>query len=58
MALLQKNGGLHLFWWFYCEEGDGNNVVAFLYGGGVVKKAMVASGYLFIYFFGPFGLVH
>jgi len=33
MALLQGNGDLRLSLWFCCEEGDGNNVVNFLYGG-------------------------
>jgi hypothetical protein len=26
--------------WFCYEEGDGSNVVTFLYGGGVVEKVM------------------
>jgi len=34
MALLQGNGDLRLSLWFCCEEGDGSNVVSFLYGGG------------------------
>jgi hypothetical protein len=33
MALLQKKG------WFCCKEGEGSNVIAFFYGGGVVKKS-------------------
>ncbi len=37
------------FLWFCWEEGDGNNVIAFLYGGGVVKKAMVV-GYFILFF--------
>jgi hypothetical protein len=28
------------FLWFCYEEGDNNNVVTFLYGGGVVEKTM------------------
>jgi hypothetical protein len=43
-----------LFRWFYCMEGDGNNVIAFFYGGGVVKKVMATSG-LFLFF--PFSVV-
>jgi hypothetical protein len=38
------------FLWFCCEEGDGNNVITFLYGGGVVEKAMVGSDF-FPFFF-------
>jgi hypothetical protein len=56
MALLQKNGNLHLFWWFCCKESDGRNVFAFFYGDGVLKKVMAASDFLFI--FGHYGLVH
>jgi len=52
MALATKNSGdMRLFWWFCCEEGDGNNVVAFLYGDG--NKL-----FCFFVFFGPYGLVH
>jgi hypothetical protein len=40
----------HLFQWFCYEEGDGNNVVAFSYGGGVVEKTMATSGFLFSFF--------
>jgi hypothetical protein len=37
--------------WFYCEEGDGNNVVTFFYGGGVVEKVMAEGSFFsFIYF--------
>jgi hypothetical protein len=43
-------------WWFRSKEGDGNNVVPFLYSGGDVKKVMVARSFFF--FFGPYGLVH
>jgi hypothetical protein len=43
--------------WFCYEEGDGNNVVTFLYGGGVVEKAMAKGGF-FPFFCGAFGLVH
>jgi hypothetical protein len=50
MALLQKNGNLHLFWWFCWEKGDGSNVIAFLYGGDVVKKAMATIGFFFFFF--------
>jgi hypothetical protein len=39
-----------LFLWFCYEEGDGNNVVTFLDGGGVIKKAMVEGNFFsFIY---------
>jgi len=48
MALLQGNGDLCLSLWFCCEEGDGSNVVSFLYGGGFI--------YLFIVV--AYGLVH
>jgi hypothetical protein len=48
MAFLQKNGNLRLFGWFCYEEGDGSNV-AFLYGGGVVKKAIKLGGF-FLFF--------
>ncbi len=32
-ALLQGNGKFAFLLWFCCKEGDGNNVVTFLYGG-------------------------
>ncbi len=32
-ALLQGNGEFAFLLWFCYEEGDGNNVVTFLYGG-------------------------
>jgi len=32
-ALLQGNGEFAFLLWFCCEEGDGSNVVTFLYGG-------------------------
>jgi hypothetical protein len=35
------------FCWFNCEEGDGNNVVTFFYGGPNVKKLMAASNFFF-----------
>jgi hypothetical protein len=35
------------FWWFCYEEGDGSNIVTFLYGGWVVKKAMGAKDFIF-----------
>jgi Trk-type K+ transport system membrane component len=41
---------LRFLWWFCWEEGDGNNVVAFLYGGDIVKKAMVACDFFFCFF--------
>jgi len=47
MALLQGNGNLRLCLWFYCEEGDGINVITFFYGGG-----------FFIFFVLAHGLVH
>jgi hypothetical protein len=34
-ALLQGNGEFAFLLWFCCEEGDGSNVVTFLYGGGL-----------------------
>jgi hypothetical protein len=36
------------FWWFCYVEGDGNYVVAFLYGVWVVKKATGASIFFFL----------
>jgi hypothetical protein len=33
-ALLQGNGKFAFLLWFCCEEGDGSNVVTFLYDGG------------------------
>ncbi len=53
MALLQKHGEgnyLRLSWWFCCEEGDGSNVVAFFYDGGVVRKVLVV-GVFFLWSF-------
>lgn len=49
-----------LFGWFCCKEGDINNVIAFFYGDGVVKKAVATYGFFFsfFFFFGPFGLFH
>jgi hypothetical protein len=35
--------------WFYYEKGDGNNVVTFFYGGGVVKKAMATCDFLLFF---------
>jgi hypothetical protein len=32
-----------LFLWFCYEKGDGNNVITYFYGGGVVKKAMAMA---------------
>jgi hypothetical protein len=46
------------FLWFCCEEGDGNNVVTFLYCGGVVEKVMVGGNFFSFFFYGAFGLVH
>jgi hypothetical protein len=40
----------HLFLWFCYKEGDGNNVVAFFYGGGVVKKVMAIGNFLLSFF--------
>jgi hypothetical protein len=38
--------------WFCYEEGDNSNVVTFLYGCGVVEKAMAKGGFFsFIYLF-------
>jgi hypothetical protein len=39
------------FWWFCCEEGDNSNVITFFYDRGVVKKAMVASGFFSLWSF-------
>jgi len=50
MALLQQNGGLRLLW-FCCEECDNNNVVTFLYGDGVVEKAMAGGDFFPLFFF-------
>jgi len=36
--------------WFWCEKGKDNNVITFLYGGGVVEKVM-AGGNFFLSFF-------
>jgi hypothetical protein len=36
------------FWWFYYEEGDGSNVVTFLYGGDCILFLFVVT----------YGLVH
>jgi hypothetical protein len=33
-ALLQRNGEFVFLLWFCWKEGDGSNVVAFVYGGG------------------------
>ncbi len=51
MALLQQNGSLRLLW-FCCEECDNNNVVTFLYGDGVVEKAMAGGDFFPLFFFG------
>jgi hypothetical protein len=32
-TLLQGNGEFAFLLWFCCEEGDGSDVVTFLYGG-------------------------
>jgi hypothetical protein len=49
MALLQKNGDLCLFCWFCYKEGDGNNVVAFLYGG-TCKEGNGKAVFFFLFF--------
>jgi hypothetical protein len=41
-ALLQGNGEFAFLLWFCCEEGDGSNVVTFLYGGGYYIFFVVA----------------
>jgi hypothetical protein len=49
-GFIVKNGDCnyyHFFRWFCCEEGDGSNVVAFFYGGGVMKKAMAIGDFFF-----------
>jgi hypothetical protein len=43
------------FCWFSCEEGDGNNVITFFYGGPDVTKAMAESNF---FFGGLYGLVY
>jgi hypothetical protein len=46
-ATRQNDNNCHsLFRWFYCEEGDDNNI----YGGGVVKKAMATCHCLLSFF--------
>jgi len=40
----------HLFSWFCYEKGDNSNVIAFIYGGGVVKKVMATGGRLISFF--------
>jgi hypothetical protein len=54
MALLHKMGACALFLWFCCEEGDGSNVITFLYGGGVMEKAMVEGDFFSFIFFKKF----
>jgi hypothetical protein len=49
-----NNNCYGFFRWFCSGEGDGSNVVAFFYGGGVVKKAMVTSCHCLFF---PFSLV-
>jgi len=39
------------FQWFCSKEGDGNNVIAFFYDGGAVKKMIVVSYNRFLPFF-------
>jgi hypothetical protein len=54
MVLLHKMGACALFLWFCYEEGDSSNVVTFLYGGGVMEKAMAEGGFfsfIFLIFF-------
>jgi hypothetical protein len=46
-----------LFLWFCCKEGDDNNVVTFLYGGGVMEKVMAKGGFSSSFFCGVFGLI-
>jgi hypothetical protein len=38
-------GACALFLWFCYEEGDGSNVITFLYGGGVMEKAIVEGDF-------------
>jgi hypothetical protein len=48
-----KNGDgnyRHLFKWFCCKEGDGNNVVTFFYASGIVKKVTTIGSRLFFFF--------
>jgi hypothetical protein len=35
------------FWWFCYEERDDDNVITFLYDGGVMKKVMATCGLFF-----------
>ncbi len=50
MALLHKMATCAFYLWFCYKEGDDSNVVTFLYGGGVVEKAMAEGGFFsFIY---------
>jgi len=44
------NNCRHLFRWFCCEKSDGNIAIAFFYGGGVVKKAVVTYNFLISFF--------
>jgi hypothetical protein len=47
-----QNGDMGLVLWFCCKEGDSSNVVTFLYGGGVMEKAMVEGDFFsFIFFY-------
>jgi hypothetical protein len=57
MALLHKMAAWALFLWFCCKEGDDNNVVTFLYGGGVMEKVMAKGGFSSSFFCGVFGLI-
>jgi hypothetical protein len=46
----EKNGDdnyRHLIRWFCCKEGDDNNVIAFFYVSGVVKKVMATCNRIF-----------
>jgi len=51
MALLHKMVAYANLWFCY-KEGDSNNVITLLYGGGVVEKAMVGGSFFsFLFYF-------
>jgi hypothetical protein len=52
MALPQNIADLRLFVGVGAKKGDSNSLVTFFYGGPNVKKAMVASNFLFFIFLG------
>jgi hypothetical protein len=50
-GFVAKKWQLAPFWWFCCEKGDDNNVITFLYGGGVMKKVMASCDFIFLWLF-------